>query len=256
MPHTDHDIAVRTAPYVPFTTFLSALDRLAPKPPDVIDRGLFDSFSGAVQSQVVVTLRFLYLIDRQGRASSDLYKLVEQPESRAELLQKLLKGAYAQVFELDLKRASAKQLDGIIEQYNVSGATHRKAVSFFIKASQFAGIELSAFITARKGRATRRKNGTRNKVVQGQSDEPGEQARGAEANPAHKTSRTLQLQTGNAEITLCICFDPFTTSDPDRQYIFDFIDKMNAYGKTRASTGSQQERDSNTKPKNDVDDVL
>ena len=45
---------VLTAPYIPFPTFTTALSNLkAHGPPTKLDRSVFDSFSGAIQGQVL-----------------------------------------------------------------------------------------------------------------------------------------------------------------------------------------------------------
>jgi hypothetical protein len=237
MPHDaaqNGTLESRTAPYIPFPTFISALDRLGPdvaKVPEIIDRSMFDSFSGTAQGQVMATFRFLNLTDSQNRARPELKELVALPAERKTRLRSILEAAYADVFAIGLHRASPKQLDDAIEHYNVYGATLRKAVSFFCKAAQFADIPLSPFITRRKGKSGRRKNGARAKAQTG-PDTNGSTESGFEppkSVPMQRNSRTLKLETGDAEITISVRFDPFTTSAFDRDYIFGLVDTLSNY---------------------------
>jgi hypothetical protein len=224
---------LRTAPYIPFATFISALDRLGPdadKVPEIIDRSMFDSFSGAVQSQVIATFRFLNLIDGQNRVTEELADLVGLPAQRKTILRPVLEASYSDVFAIGLHKASAKQLDEAMERYNVYGATLRKAVSFFCKAAQFTDVPLSPFITRRKGKGGRRRNG-RTRTATGLDGATGNDslAESLEATPVQKHSKTLKLETGEAEVTISVRFDPFSTSEFDRNYIFKLVDTLSNY---------------------------
>lgn len=236
--------SARTAPYLPFATFLSGIERLAPEAPEVIDKTIFSSFSGTAQSQIVGALRFLGLIDAQNRTQAVLETIVSDPNSRKDLLAVSLREAYADVFAIGLQKASPKQLDEAMENYNVYGATHRKAVSFFVKAAQYAGVPLSAFIVSRKGRSGRRKTVGRNR--------PGESATGSvvasAVNDALMKDGTLQSKTvglkSGGDITLSVKFDPFAISQEDRAFIFDFIDRLSRYERSK----EQPKKDSATQP--------
>ena len=234
MPHearNNGDTDSRTAPYLPFATFISAIERLAPAAPDVIDKTIFGSFSGTAQSQVIAAFRFLGLIDSQNRSEPALTALVEIPQERKTALRLTLEAAYPDLFAIGLQKASPKQLDEAMERYNVYGATLRKAVSFFCKAAQFAEIPLSPFITRRKGKSGRRKNGARAKASSGLDIGSGADLVSDILNsaPVQKNSRTLKLGTGDAEITLSVKFDPFTISGFDRDYIFKLVDTLSNY---------------------------
>src|ERR1700733_9556715 len=87
-----------TPVYVPYATFVSALDSL--KRDGVpgtgkIDKSLWDTQSGAIQGQLLIAFRFLGLIDEHNRVLPALPPLVEaSPEDRKPLLKKIIEDKY------------------------------------------------------------------------------------------------------------------------------------------------------------------
>ena len=220
MPETEK----KTAPYLPFKTMLSCIESLAPHVPDTIDKSLFDSQSGAMQSAIMVAFRFLGLIDARGESSAALRKLVDHPEGRKEELRKLIEQAYPELIALGLAKATPKQLDQAMEQYGVTGSTHQKAVTFFLQAAIFAGIPLSQYITRRKARMAARRRGAKTRLIEFNlaPEEQNDDEQGS------SNSRTVALRSGGT-VTLGTDFDPFTVSTEDRTFIFNLIDQLAAY---------------------------
>lgn len=148
-----------TAAYLPFATFTNALDHLhAIGIPHKIDRDIFPSFSGIMQGQVLGALKFLGLMDEAGTPTNDLAMLVD-PKSRKAALKDLLKKRYVALVSLDLTKVSPSQFDKALGDYGVTGATHQKAKSFFLKAAQFVELPLTPLLT----RKTRVSTGARRK---------------------------------------------------------------------------------------------
>src|ERR1035437_9580386 len=149
----------KTAPYVPFRTFFSAIEGLGKATPHRIDRSLWPSYSGGVTSQLISAFRFFDLIDEAGKPQPQLALLVEQPEQRKKVLQELMKRAYADVVSIGLLKASPKQLDDAIGAYGLSGATQRKAVSFFLQAAKFCELPLSQHLVKKTRTRSKRRTG-------------------------------------------------------------------------------------------------
>lgn len=199
-------------PYVPFRTFLAALDALERGIPNQLDRSVWPSYSGAIQGQLLGAFRFLGLMDEGNCPTPALRGLAAKRESRRELLRALLERHYQPLIALDLTRTSPRQLDDAMRQYGLSGATHKKAMSFFLKAAQYTGLPLSVLLKAKTRSAA---FGHRRAVP---ASEP----------PASAISKTVRLRSGGT-LTVAASLDLFTLAAEDRQFVFDLIDRLQNY---------------------------
>jgi hypothetical protein len=152
-------------PYVSYRTFRNFLERLQQRIPSRIDRSYWgDILSGSTGTQLMAALRFLDLIDANGKPTEQLRPLVmARGDSRAKLLRELTDGAYDFVVNgsLDLESATYAQLGEIFNNtFQMTDDVSRKCVKFFIALSGDAGMPLSPFIT-RRTRATRSVAGTK-----------------------------------------------------------------------------------------------
>ena len=139
----------RSVPYVAFTTLTNMLDRLAEGPePTRIDKSVLSYLSGGYQSQLLAGLRGMALIDSVGRPDERLVEMINDADRRPQIVSLIFKEVYGEVFDaLDMTRATAGELVEQFKRFKVSGATRDKAVLFFVKGCEFAGIELSSLIT-------------------------------------------------------------------------------------------------------------
>jgi len=208
------------APYVPFTTFSSALDHLRDIGiPNIIDRAVFPSYSGLVQGQIIGALKFLQLIDDHGRATADLTRLIDNKERKA-ALKDILNKRYSELLSLDLTKISPTQLDSALSKYKVSGTTHQKAKSFFLKAAQLAEIPLSPLLTrkTRSPSVKKRRTISREEISSDNIDQ----------NPGSGTSKTVTLRSGGV-LTLSLTANMFDLDSKDREFVFGIIDKIQSY---------------------------
>src|SRR5438094_6293332 len=118
----------RMPPYLPFKSFLSALDQLAQAVPNMIVKEVFPSHSGLLQGQVISALKFFDLIDEHGAPKGNkLERLaLEDTDQRRASLRLLLKSGYAEVIKLDLGKITPSQLDTAFGAYGVTGDTKKK----------------------------------------------------------------------------------------------------------------------------------
>ena len=141
-------------PYVSYRTFQNFIERLQQRIPSRIDRSYWgDILSGSTGTQLMAALRFLRLIDANGKPTERLETLVtSRGEPRAELLRELIRNAYSFVVNssLDLESATYAQLGEIFNNtFQMTDDVSRKCVKFFIAMSGDAGLPLSPFITKR-----------------------------------------------------------------------------------------------------------
>jgi hypothetical protein len=154
-----------TPPYVPYKTLRNFIDKYKQGVPSRIDRDLMGSMSGASQSQVVVSLKFLGFISDNNLTLEPMRAFaVAEGEARKELLKTILEKSYPYLFDgkFDLKSATASQLREAIEaNTGATGETVNRCIAFFKDASNDAGIAISPFITQKKPRsaAPKKRNG-------------------------------------------------------------------------------------------------
>jgi hypothetical protein len=221
------------APYVPFSTFETGLNKLAALGgiPPKIDHTVFQQMGGVQKGQVISAFKFLGLIDADGVPDAALSDLALNRDGRKEALRKIVKARYPNITEQDLATMSPGQLDTKLadKSYNVSGATRQKARSFLLKAAEFAGIPLSKLLTA-KGPRGPRKTGSRKQVLSDKSIPLSSLIKkdASANNNSGGDSRTVQLASGGS-VTLLLDVSLLSLKGPDREFVFSLIDKLDAF---------------------------
>jgi hypothetical protein len=149
-------------PYVSYRTFRNFIDRLQQRVPSRIDRSYWgDILSGSSGTQLMAALRFLGLIDANGKPLDRLKSLAAaKGEQRGQFLRKMTSDAFDFVLNshLDLESATYAQLQEVFHStFQITEDVSRKCVKFFIALTSDAGVPLSPFITKR----TRTTSGTK-----------------------------------------------------------------------------------------------
>lgn len=225
--------------YVSFRTFLGVLDALRSDMPKRIDRSVFPSFSGSAQSQLIGALRFLGLIDEEGITQPIFDRLVHDEAHRAEILREILEERYAPILEMDLTKATPKQLQEAMQShYSFRGSTLEKAVSFFLQASVYAGIPVSARLSNRVrgrsgGQALRRTKANRIRSSVGRAAErdtvsASSVPRSQGPQSMRGATKTVSLRSGGT-LTLIAEVDVMVLDEIDRQFMFSLIDRLREY---------------------------
>jgi hypothetical protein len=216
----------RTPAYLPFKTFLSALDRLAQGIPHEVNKECFPTYSGVMQGQIIGALRFFELIDESGvPKGSVLERLAHEKtvERRRANLLPLLKSKYSDIIKLDPKRLTPSKLDTVFDNYAISGDTKRRAKTFFIHAAQFAGLELSPLLTRRtRASAGKRKKHTQHLGIE--SSDANLESSGKNIEEAI----TVQL-SGGVTLTVSLAGKLTRLSKQDREFAFGIIDSVNEH---------------------------
>lgn len=231
--------------------------------PDDIDRTAFNSRSGTEQGQILTGFRFLGLIDDKNRTQPILRRLKDASENSAEekaILAELLRTNYKKLFEdIDLRTATPGQVSQLIGSYGVAGNTRERAVRFFLKAAQYAGIELSTRLTMGLRDRTESSSGATTESDIADNDDVTGEINGNTATsstPSRRRPRRRQRNTeqrienppptatqsaGNAvkvvtlknmngaNLTLSGTFNPFELDGKERKLVYDIIDLMKKY---------------------------
>lgn len=206
------------APYLPWKTFFNSLDTFSQGIPPRIDRTIWRAQSGLMQGLIMGAYRFFGLVDSNDRPTALLQRVVQNDNERAAVVGGLLKTSYPDIFAHDLSTMTMAMLNDLIEKYNVSGSTKKKAITFFLQAAKYAGLPLSNFIQVRSTTGTRRRrmrNGEENEIDASLGQKSG-------------SEKIVELNSGGT-VTLKVAVDFLSISDVDRKFVFDLVDKMGNY---------------------------
>ena len=147
----------RTPPYTSYRTFKTFIEDLRDEGvPSRIDRSVLTRFSGVVGAQLTHALRFLGLIDDDGRPTGRLRELVKAQEAGRwpEALRDLLRLDYAPIFAIDLESATPSHFNEAFRRaFPAADAVVQKCVTFFLYAAIDAGVTISGRVM--KGRKPR-----------------------------------------------------------------------------------------------------
>ena len=212
----------RTAAYVPFKTFQTALDTFREGIPPKIDASVWQSLSGGTRSQLLTAFKFLGLIDDEGVPSSDLQRLVDaEGDERKEALKETLERSYESILPLARANATATALSEAMNDLNVQGDTKDKAIRFYLQVSEFAGLPLSAHWKKPKARGPsgprRARSGKRPPADPGQTPTP----QGTEGD-----AKSVNLPESGGVVTLNVSAPITRLRGEERAFVFDLIDKM------------------------------
>ncbi len=222
----EENSVTRIVAYVPFTTFLSAVDALERGIHHRIDASVWPTYSKATRSQLLGTFKFLGLVDKAGKPTVSLKALVQNKTNRKAVLRKILETSYSRIVALDLTKTSPKQFDEAMREYGMRGATHKKVISFFLRAANYSELPMSPLLGRKiRGGGPRKRGRIGNPNP---SESPG--ARLFPNSEPQRTSKTIALRSGGS-LTLNIEGSFVEMATGDRKFISDLIDKLQDYEK-------------------------
>lgn len=241
----------KTAPYLPFKTFLNSLDTFSQGLPNWLDRTIWKSQSGVTQGLIMNTYRFLGLVDESDCATEALQEMVAHPEQRSSVLRGLLERTYGYQFGLDFTTTTPKLLeDMFVDCYAVTGATKQKAITFFLKAARFANITLSPFLlgqirnTSSRRRRTKGRDAAPPAARENVNSANGWEAVNTSPPPPSSTDVTHKIElTSGGTLTVSISANPFKMPQQDREFVFSVIDKLQQYESAHPVSQPEEEED-------------
>jgi hypothetical protein len=230
----------KAAVYVSWTTFRNSVEQLAQGVPNRIDRSVFPGLSGGVQNQLLSGLKFLGLTDEENKPTPTLHALaVPEEEERKKVLARLIRERYADLFNLDLMKATPAELTERMNlSFGVTGDTREKAVRFFLLALDYLGIRVNPLLTKRKpgnGGGSPKK---RKKAKAAATPEPPPPP--APVPRTVGTARVFKLRTPGVELTISTSQDFLALVAADRKFIFHLTDQIEEYEQEGILSGQSQ----------------
>lgn len=222
----------RAPAYLPFKTFLSALDRLAQGMPHEINKECFPTYSGVIQGQIIGALKFFDLIDDSGVPKGSALEQLALQKSVARRkvnLLPLVRTAYSDLMKLDPARLTPSKFDSAFESYGISGDTKRRAKTFFIHAAQFVGLSLSPLLTRRTKRTS-----VKRKKLQHQAIDSSVVA--TESVPQNNEEAISIQLSGDVTLTIILRGKLTRLRKEDREFAFGIIDSVNAYNSSTSES--------------------
>jgi hypothetical protein len=149
-------------PYVPYKTLINFINGLQSKMPTRVDRSTMPSLSGGAQGRLLGALRYLNLIDCEGRPEEALSAIVNsEGRDRQRAFSEVVRQAYGFLFvsNFDLTRASKQEFQDVFARQGLGGENLKKALSLFLRLARMSGLQVSDHILSRAGRTpiTRRR---------------------------------------------------------------------------------------------------
>jgi Family of unknown function (DUF5343) len=235
------DLKQNAAVYVGWASFKNALEQLSQSLPNRLDRSAFPTHPWGVQSQLLAGLRFLGLIDTEGVPTPELHQLaVPDEEERKRQLARIMRERYADLFALDLTKATPAQVsEKMGDSYRAVGDTREKAVRFFLSATDYLGIPKSPLLKSKSsanGGSPRKKKGGKKGRAQAETLIP---PAAPPAIPEAGTARVFKLHTPGGELTISTKPGFLALVAADRRLIFDLMDQVEAH-ETKAPSGQSQ----------------
>ncbi len=222
----------RKPSYIAFKTFLTAIETLEQGLPPAIDRSVWPTFSGGLQSHTLNAFKFLGLIDEKGKVQPRLEALVgAKGEDKKDVIKEIIIEKYGEAVHLGEINASFQQLSEHFRGFGVQGGTLEMVIRFFLDACKYVGIKGSPlWATARKTQRRSRKGESQG----GAKSDAGyvTPLTGAADENTRANIQTVQLKSGGT-LSLSVNVDLISLSQEDREWVFKMIDQFKEYGEDK-----------------------
>ena len=215
----------RSAPYLPFKTFLSGFDVFEHGLPTKIDRSMWRTQSGVLQGQIVVALRFFGLLDDYDSPKPALERFMAKKDQRKEHIGVLLQHSYRSILDQDMTKMTPRMLHDAFERFGVSGETRRKAIAFFLQAASYAELPMHPLLN-RHTRTPNVSGRKRKKPSAIPYAAPGTTKQDT-VEPSDANEKSIKLASG-ATVTLRISANWIELPTEERTFVFGLIDLLQA----------------------------
>jgi hypothetical protein len=178
--------------------------------------------SGAIQSQLLIALRYLGFVSEAGRPTDSLKRLVAQEGTGWKVeMRKAMEESYGFVFgqDFDLGRATTHQAEELFQSTGASGETVRRSMSFFLAAAKDCGIRVSPYIKPHGGKKS---------IAKRPAEAPTLKPEVVSLDSQSRVTKKLELRSGG-KLQVELSVNLFDLDSSDRTFIFSLIDRLREY---------------------------
>jgi hypothetical protein len=220
-------------PYIPWKTFNGFIERMEPPNivPTQIDSTIVKTYAGSVQRLLLQSLRWLELIDLNGKVRDDLKDLVNLKAERPRLIRQLLEKRYPWALSLDGNSTELQLNAAFGENTGAEGDTRRKAIAFFLAAADYAKVQHSPLWKKSRGRPVGAISsaGRRAAVRRPKATEPKRGPRTPDP-PAIGDEITVQLRAGGSvTLRVYVSHVALSRNKKDREFVQGLTDALTGY---------------------------
>lgn len=143
-----NDKTVKPPPYPTYKTFIGLIQELRSHEvmPEAIDRSLLSKRSGTEQSALIAALKWFKLIEESGAPTKRLREFIAADDEEAKgMFKTMIEESYGSIADgtFALGSATTNMLAEKFREYEISGSTLTKSISFFLSAAKDAGFKVS-----------------------------------------------------------------------------------------------------------------
>jgi hypothetical protein len=142
-------------PQLPFDTFLGVADAMARGPvvPRRLDRAMLNTKSGTEQNRIFSALRWLgWITGSENMVQPEFVEFISRPEKRQEIMATIVRERYGWAVALPENATQADLISAFTEHAAVNGESRRKAITWFLRAAQFADVKVALLFRQGPGR--------------------------------------------------------------------------------------------------------
>ncbi len=220
-------------PYVPWTTFKGFIERLEPPNivPTQIDSTIVKTYAGSVQRLLLQSLRWLELIEPDGKVRDELKDLVNRKAERPQLIRQILERRYPWALSLDGNSTELQLNTAFGENTGVEGDTRRKAISFFLAAADYAKVSHSPLWKKPRGRpAGAVSTAGRKSAVRRTKSSEGKATTKTSDPPLSGDEITVKLQAGGSvTLKVAVSHVALSRNKKDRAFVQGLMDALTGY---------------------------
>lgn len=214
-------------PYIAFKTLLDLVERMErEEPPTRVDPTYLDTYAGGYRPTVIGNLQTMGLLTKTGEPTPVLLGLVSSDDAgRKKMVGELVKGLYPEVFALGMNSTQGQFLEAFTAR-GATGDTRRKAISFFLKACAYAGVQTGTHWKTPAASATGSTRRRTPKTTDTADDTPPPFV--PPPPPTDEHTRVVTLRTGG-EISLSVNMNPLVLRGAERKFFNALVDLLDDY---------------------------
>jgi Family of unknown function (DUF5343) len=215
-------------PYVSYRSFKTLVQDLHEQDvPAKIDKDVTRKFSGSVRKQLMTSLRFLELVDKNDAPQDELKELSKAygTDTWPATLRSLIGAQYAAIFgKIDLATTTPSQIHGAFrDAYGANDAVLKKCEIFFLQSAREAGFPISKRVTI----ITRQRGPNKVKRSNGRVEEPArDEVSAADKKNRKKAHAHNEHANRDAYRVLVDILDPVAMNDEERKAVFTLIEYL------------------------------